>query len=148
MIIDSLTNQSLYTPIHPLFSKAFSFLTHNCFTGQMPGKYTIDNSDAFALVSYYHAKSMSEGKLEFHRAYIDIQFIVQGIERIGYAHFSNKTASFDVSRDIGFTKGSPEFLTLLPGNFIILFPHDAHMPGINLTSSPSPVQKVVIKVPV
>ena len=38
-------------------------------------------------------KAESEGKLEAHRKYIDVQYVISGEELMGYAPLSNQTDS-------------------------------------------------------
>ena len=41
--------------------------------------------------------------------------------------------------------GQAEFLTLGPGEFMLLWPGDAHMPGIAV-GDPAPIKKLVVKI--
>jgi biofilm protein TabA len=52
---------------------------------------------------------------------------------------------YDEEKDILFGKGTGEFVALRPGRFIVLFPQDAHMPGVSV-SAPAPVRKAVVKI--
>jgi YhcH/YjgK/YiaL family protein len=40
---------------------------------------------------------------------------------------------------------APVNVTLRPGQFIVFFPEDAHMPCLNAGADSKPVQKIVIK---
>jgi beta-galactosidase beta subunit len=95
------------------------------------------------------SKTISEGNLEAHRKYIDIQFLLSGVELLGYAPLKGLAIAeeYNPQKDIAFFHTPEEITTvkLEPGLFCILFPHDAHIPGCQF-DGPSDVLKVVIKV--
>jgi YhcH/YjgK/YiaL family protein len=95
------------------------------------------------------SKPISEGNLEAHRKYIDIQFLLSGEEILGYAPVKGLTVveEYDPQKDIAFFNTPKEItkVKLEPGLFCILFPDDAHLPGCHL-AGPSDARKVVIKV--
>ena len=112
-----------------------------------PGKYEIDGEDVYAVISHYDTKPITSGKWEAHKKYLDIQYIIEGKEKLGYS-FSNKmivTEEYKEYGDIMFLKGEGNFLTAEAGYFIMFFPTDIHMPGIAINLS-TPVKKLVIKV--
>jgi YhcH/YjgK/YiaL family protein len=112
-----------------------------------PGKYEIDGENIFALVSEYKTKSESEGKLEAHKKYIDVQYVIDGEELMGYAPLNGQEilVPYKEENDIVFFTGDKSFTKVSTGMFAIFFPTDVHMPGIN-TGKISDVKKLVIKV--
>ena len=52
-----------------------------------PGKYAVEGEELFYVVDEYETKPVEEGRLEIHRKYMDIQYIVSGVECIGAAAF-------------------------------------------------------------
>ncbi|HAI85169.1 MAG TPA: YhcH/YjgK/YiaL family protein, partial [Chitinophagaceae bacterium] len=76
MIIDTLANANRYEQLHPLFSKAFSYLKNTDFIHLPKGKYTIDGEQLFAIVNEYDTVDAANEQCEAHKKYIDIQFIV------------------------------------------------------------------------
>lgn len=145
MILDHIHNSHLYTPLHPLFEKAFAYLKLNDFKTMPPGKYEIEADDLFALVSTHDSYS-SNDRLEAHKKYIDIQYLSEGTDVIGWKHKSSclePEGDFDESKDVIFYRDKPEMkLQVTPGNFAIFYPWDTHAP---LMGSGSLI-KVVIKV--
>jgi len=107
----------------------------------------------FANIQTYTPKLKSEGTFEAHRKYIDIQYIISGHEIISVESLETIRAGpcirrYGKSSDIELYEGNyngKEYL-LEPGDFLILSPKDAHMPGI-CEGTPEKVQKVVEKVP-
>ena len=113
-----------------------------------------DLSDGvFANIQTYMPKPKSEGTFEAHRKYIDIQYIISGHEIISVESLETMRAGTCIRRygesgDIELYEGNnkgKEYL-LGPGDFLILFPKDAHMPGV-CEGTPEKVQKAVVKVP-
>jgi YhcH/YjgK/YiaL family protein len=147
MIIDKISNHSLYHAVHPLFSKAFKYLTTTDFTDYEPGKYPIDGNDAFVLVNDYLTKS--DGQLEGHHEYIDIQYVISGSEKIGYAPLNGQKESipYNAEKDIAFYLGDKSDVTIETGMFAVFFPGDLHLPGLK-TDKSAPVKKIVVKLKV
>ena len=146
MILDCLPQWRRYATTLSGLAKAFEYL-QTLDAGCPNGRYELDGDKVFALVQSYQSKPRAEGKWEAHCKYIDVQYIASGAERIGWTHVSRLTLTepYDETKDIAFYKGTGDFVTVPAGSFAILFPEDAHMPGIAV-DTPSPVTKVVVKV--
>jgi len=151
MIYDSLNNFNDYVCLHPHFADALAFLKEHEGTlpALMPGSYDINSSGAFASVSEYESKPESEGFLEYHRKFIDIQIIIAGREKIGIARKDNcRDQEYREEKDLGKLEGTTDFITMDITNFAIFFPQDAHMPQISCSDQREKVIKVVFKIPV
>ena len=149
MILDTIKNTHLYLGLHSRFAKAFEILTDKTLSQKPDGKYTVDGNNIYYTIQHYTTKPLSEGKLEAHRKYIDIQFLLEGREILGFTPLKALTISeeYNPAKDIAFYQ-TPETITkviLEPGLFCILFPDDAHLPCRQLTGS-AEVCKVVIKI--
>jgi YhcH/YjgK/YiaL family protein len=149
MIIDKLANAGLYSSISPRFAAAFNYLAKTDLTSVAVGKYEIEGTDVFAIVSEYQTKNDADAKWEAHKVYADVQFIVSGLEQMGYAPLSNTTEKdpYNPEKDIVFLNAKGDYLTATAGTFIVFFPHDAHQPCVSVGAG-SAIKKVVIKVKV
>ena len=148
MIIDILTQSSRYEALNPLFEAAFRFLRGTDLQSLADGRTVIDGDRLFALTQSYETQPAQDGKLETHRQYIDIQFIISGEEYIGYAPLDglHLACPFNTEKDICFHHGDAAgFTRLTAGMFAVFFPYDAHLPGRHFTA-PARVKKVVLKV--
>jgi YhcH/YjgK/YiaL family protein len=147
MIIDQLKNASLYRQMSPKLAVAFDFLQKTDFSRLAPGRYEIDGPSVYATVLQYETKPMDQCSWEAHRKYIDVQYIVEGTERMGHANVQDLTPSqpYDEAQDFLKLQGTGNFFVVGPGTFLVFTPQDAHMPGIAVTN-PQPVRKVVVKV--
>jgi YhcH/YjgK/YiaL family protein len=149
MIIDKLTNSHLYSGLGERVNKAFDYLNNTDFSKTELGKYEIDGDNIFALVNEYNTKDEIEGKLEAHKKYIDVQFVAEGEELMGYAPLENQKVidEYNLRNDITFYSGEKSFALVKEGMFAIFFPTDVHLPGIKVKDK-SYVKKVVVKVKV
>jgi YhcH/YjgK/YiaL family protein len=149
MIIDKLDKAGMYTDMHPLFSKAFGFLQQKDLAKTEEGKYVLEGEKLFAMVQEYAPRIFEDCKLEAHRKYIDIQYIISGEEQIGVALLGDQYSKdgYIAEKDIIFYEGKVSRINMKPGMFAIFFPDDLHMPGIRMDQS-STVRKVVVKVAV
>jgi YhcH/YjgK/YiaL family protein len=148
MILDILENAKLYIPLHNGFLKAFEFLKRPSLTSLQPGRHEIDGERVFALISKGPGRMKPDGKLETHRKFIDIQYIIAGADEMGWKPGSACTTPagpYDPEKDIQFFNNEPDAWVLVhAGAFAIFFPEDAHLPLI----SRGAIHKVVVKVAV
>jgi biofilm protein TabA len=150
MIIDSLPNAAKYFPVHPLFPRAFDFISRNWsdLPRMEPGKYDIDGDNLKAIVS--NKKGMTEAeslsKFECHNRHIDIQLCIRGLERMGWKpreKCSNPKGDYNAEKDVSFYDDTPDmFFNITDGQFAIFFPEDVHAPMIG----DDEIRKLVIKV--
>jgi len=157
MIIDKIENAHLYKNIGERISTSFEYIKQTDLKNLAPGKYEIDGENIFALVSEYKTKSESEGKLEAHKKYMDVQYVISGEELMGYSPLGNPAFAeamagrqqilepYKEENDIVFFTGDKSFTKVSAGMFAVFFPEDVHMPGIASGKSSS-VKKLVIKV--
>ena len=146
MIIDKIENAHIYKNIGERISKSFEYIEATDLKTLPAGKYTIDGENIFALISEYKTKLESEGKLEAHRKYIDVQYVISGEEQMGYVPLNGQQIlePYKEENDIVFFTGEKSFTKVSAGMFAIFFPEDVHMPGI-FVEKRSTVKKLVIK---
>jgi YhcH/YjgK/YiaL family protein len=146
MILDKIENYKLYVNLSERIGKAFTYIKQTDFSKLEPGKYVIDNENIFALIQEYDTKEKTECKLESHFKYIDLQYMINGSERMGIASLSNQTIiSKNEADDYAFYEGDCSVIIVETGMFTIFFPDDLHMPCLKLNQI-SKVKKVVIKI--
>lgn len=146
MIIDQLKNASLYFGMSEKLATALRYLQNADISNVKPGKYEIDGSNIYALVQQYETKPRENGFWEAHRRYIDVQYIIKGVELIGYASLEHlKAGEYDDAKDFLPVQGDGDFFVVRAGTFVIFAPQDAHMPGLTV-STPQTIEKIVLKV--
>jgi YhcH/YjgK/YiaL family protein len=148
MVKDLLSLADRYRCLGPRFARAFDYALATDFSVMAEGTYPVGGDDVRALVQRYTTKPAHEGRWEAHRTHIDLQMVVQGEEHIGVAPLGSLTAEpYDEERDLLWLAGEGDRVTLRPGDFVLLWPQDAHMPGMAI-NTPVPVLKVVFKIAV
>lgn len=151
MIIDSIKYWNNY-PYGNAWQVAFEFLTS--LTAKVDeGKYTLQGDQIFARVMHYTTRSPANAVLEAHQKYVDIQTTLVGAEGIEWFPISVLTAktSYNEIKDVVFFHRPTEGLArvdVFPGTFVVLWPHDAHMPMLGVGEQTEPIKKVVVKIDV
>src|SRR5690606_30197605 len=105
--------------------------------------------EVFALVQSYSTKPADAAAWEAHRKYIDIQCIVEGVERLGYGPVDAMavTRPYEEESDYLLLDGAAgQYARAAAGTFLIFHPHDAHSPGVAIDDVPATVKKIVVKV--
>jgi len=130
----------------PRLAAAFAFLAGRDFSADPPGRIELQGDALYALVQEYTTKPAEAGQWEAHRRYIDVQYLVRGCERIGFAPVETLQAgAYIPEKDFLPLSGPGSSLDLSAGYFAVFYPEDAHMPGLAV-KGPESVKKVVVKV--
>ena len=150
MIFDHLHNARLYENLHLGLKTGVALLADSAIMSLQDGRHLIDGERLIAMPQRYDTRLASAGKWESHRRYIDIQYIVQGEELMGWANTSQLRVSepYDPARDVAFHEGTGSVVRVPAGYFAIFYPEDAHMPCLAVDDRPALVRKVVLKVAV
>lgn len=132
-----------YAPILPGLTEAVEEI--NALTSLEPATYPLSNGGRF-LVNHGTTGPADAGKLEAHREFIDVQYIVEGEEQMGWADLATLTpdGAFDPAQDCGFYTGQYDLIPFRAGYCYIVFPEDAHMPTRH-TAHPTSYTKIIVK---
>lgn len=146
MILDTLANAARYTPLHSGFKTAFKWLQETDLARLPNGRTEIDGDRIYASVMREPGRGQAAARFETHRRYIDIQYIVEGADLMGWVDARGLTGlGYDTDKDLEFHEGRPELWIPVPaGTFTVFFPEDAHAP----MASTVPMLKIVVKVAV
>lgn len=146
MVLDHLAHVGRYVGLSPELRRALDHLASTNWTSVPIGRHALDGDAMLAIVSEYETQSADRVPWEAHRRYVDVQYVHRGVERVGYAPLESlHVGDYDVERDLVTATGSGTFVTLGAGAFAILWPHDAHRPGV-WVDGPAYVHKIVLKV--
>jgi YhcH/YjgK/YiaL family protein len=147
MILDTLSNAAKYTGLKMGISEAFGFLDQPGLADLPDGTYEITGDRIFAIISHETGRRVTDGELEAHRKYTDIQYVISGDESMGWKSREGlvHTVDYDEEKDLEFFEGEPDAIVRVPpGSFAVFLPADAHLPLIG----DGPIHKVVVKVAV
>lgn len=133
--------------------EALRFLSQHDFKNMPDGKYSIHGEDSYAILQRYETRVPESGKPEAHRQYVDIQYIVEGREELGWCPMSPElkvVEPYNQEKDIVFFDNLIPIsgVTLEEGSFAVLYPTDVHRPCGTVGDIPTHVTKVVVKISV
>jgi YhcH/YjgK/YiaL family protein len=135
MILSSISDAKRYFCVHPLLKDLFEYLQQNDLSEASAGRIEIHDEDLFINVAEPQLIKADEQKLEVHRAYLDVHIPLTGAETIGWRHLdtidipSEKT--FDTENDFAlYNVPASAYIDVRPGEFLVVFPEDAHAPII------------------
>jgi YhcH/YjgK/YiaL family protein len=133
------------------WDKAFTFLKSTDLSKLEIKRYDIDGDNLYAPVSEYLTKNEEDAKFEAHHKYIDIQYVISGVEQMSVAPLSMKKdiiTPYDPVKDLEFmTVDQFNSFKATPERFFIFFPSDIHRPSVKVGEN-SQVRKIVVKVKV
>jgi YhcH/YjgK/YiaL family protein len=143
MIIGDLEHLDFYASLFPKCKKGFDFLK-TLSASMEDKKYELEDG-IWGTLYTTAPKAPQDRKLETHNDYIDIQFVIEGYEVIGMKtdDFGKVIKEYDKEKDITFFDGKPDYsIKLNKGEFVLIFPNEAHAPA----SGEDIVKKAVVKV--
>lgn len=147
MIVDSLKNSGKYNSLHPLFVKAFDFISHKDLFNIENGTFQI--AEGLKLIvsnGQGKTKEASLEKFECHDKNIDIQLCVNGLETIAWKPREKceiPKGDYNSEKDVRFYNDEPDMYFQLTNNqFAIFYPEDVHAPMIGNGE----IKKLVFKV--
>lgn len=146
MIVCQFKDLGRYAPIIPGLEEAMEAIQG--MTGWSVG--TIALSDGNRILVQEGVTKPVQGRLcEAHRRFLDVQYIVEGEETVGWAPLESLTldGEFNTAGDIGMYAGPVDFMRIGAGYCYVAFPEDAHMPGSHL-DVPHAYKKLVLKLKV
>ncbi len=146
MIVCPFKDLGRYAPIIPGLQEAIDAV--KAMEGWNVGTIQLSGGNKI-LVQEATTKDAQGKTCEAHREYLDIQYILEGEETVGWAPLETltETEPFSFAKDKGTYTGPVEFLRITAGNCYVVYPEDAHMPGVHL-DCPHALKKLVLKLKV
>lgn len=150
MILDRLENVGLYSGLSAEIAVALDYLRRTDFSEVADGRYEIDGDRVYAIVMRYTPKPVAEAAWEAHRKYLDVQYMVAGNERMGYAPLNGglpARQAYDGDKDYILYDAQGDLFEVSAGSFAIFGPQDVHAPSLasGLGELAGEVRKVVVK---
>lgn len=146
MVHDHISHASEYFNLSPGIRAALEYLAQTDLSALTEGRHAVDGDAVFALVSDYQTRLPEDAFWEAHRRHVDVQYVHSGRERLAYGNLDLFDADpYDAERDLTVARGNGSAVIVGAGEFVILFPADVHMPGLQV-HGPEAVRKVVVKV--
>ncbi len=146
MIIANLNDSQRYESLHPLFKTAFNYIKQHDLLNAELGRIELQGDDLFINNVEATLVEKSAQPLEVHRQYIDIHIPLNGTEIVGWKPLCNTGTpreAFDVVNDfVLYDEPATTYTELHTGEFLIVYPEDAHAPIIGSGN----LRKLIVKV--
>ena len=145
MILDQLDNSARYDSLHPSFAEAFAWLKTQVISKLPTGRTDIAGDRLYVNVMREKGRGLEVAKFETHRRYIDIQYMAEGHDLMGWMHSEPgmKGLGYDKAKDYELYSDRPTIWVPVPeGHFAVFFPEDVHAPMAGTEA----MVKVVVKV--
>ena len=149
MVHDRIENAGLYAGLGPRFRIALEWLAANGASCAAEEPVAVADG-VVARPARYVPHAPDPARFEFHRRFADVQFVAKGEERVLVAPLAETraVAPIDEAADVGFGSAEGGAVRLRAGEFLVLFPHEAHQPGVAAETGAGKVRKIVVKVEV
>jgi biofilm protein TabA len=149
VVFDKIENAKMYNGLGKRIAQGLALLKDPAVLNAAKGRHEVDGDNLYYMADEYDSKPEDQGRLEAHRKYIDIQYVISGREWIGCRALDGLQieTAYKADKDIEFyTRAEPmTHVTVDAGTFVILWPHEAHMPG-RMFDKPEHIKKIVVKV--
>lgn len=150
MIQTTLEGFARYCSLNPRFSAALSALKELATAPFVPGRHEVDGENIYINAIAYDTKPAAQAMAEAHRRYIDVMLLCSGEETIGVQpveSLDNITMPYEEKGDalLATLPSGYTALHMRPGDVAVLFPEDAHAPGMDFEGTRH-VRKLIAKV--
>lgn len=149
MILTTLNDCERYASLNPLFKALFDYVkTHDLLNAPL-GRIEIDGDRLFINNSLATAVKKENQVLEMHRRYIDVHFLLEGSETVGWkplASLNNISKEYDEEGDFALSDDAPTtYVDMKPGDVLIVWPEDPHAPIIGDGQIRKLIGKVIVE---
>ena len=146
MILTTIDQINKYLPTLSAYADIFEFVL-SMNKPSYNGKIEYKNGITVAY-SKYETKEEIRETWEQHRKYIDVHIVLEGCERIGLLHDAGSRIIKEYSEpdDVEWVVGDGDYFRLSLGVMAIIFPGEAHQPGL-MDGSVQSIRKAVVKIP-
>ena len=146
MIVGKLKDLNRYLGLSNEIDEAIIYVLKTDMLSLACGRYELSEN---VIVNRQQYCGKTETFAESHKDYIDLQIVLNGKERMGYADISNPTLTIieDYNSEIDLVKYDvcdECFYEMTYGSFALIFPEDVHRPGVKVNEEL--IEKVVLKI--
>lgn len=145
---DKLEFARQYSANPARWDKAFAWLKTTDFSTLGAGRYPIDGTDVYAVITVGPGKSPDTTLWESHRNYEDIHYVISGKELLGIVPLAEATVIqvYDSAKDLAHYSAKGKYYVETPGTFYIVTTKEAHRPGLKADGYDGDIKKLYIKI--
>ena len=136
MIVGHIEQRETFSYLPAAVQRSLAFLASTNLEELPLGRHEIEGDDIFANVMAFETADADSKLHEVHRDYLDVQYLIEGQERIGFGLASETHTvekPYDAENDFwlsGPVDGESE-VVMAPGMFAIFLPNQPHKPGLH-----------------
>lgn len=146
MILSTLENSWRIESLHPKFKELFDFIKNNDLLNAETGRIELDGNTLFINNVNPGLMPREAQVMEVHRKYIDVHVPLDKAEIYAWKATSECTevkVPYNETDDYALFSDKPSnYFTVSPGEFLIVYPEDAHGPLIG----EGKIRKLIAKV--
>lgn len=136
----------------PLVLQLLAYVSKTDFTAMPTGEARVPDMELDAQIQRYTTRRREDTRAETHRHHLDFVYLAEGREYLGWCTLTPslvRVGEYDAERDVEFYQAlEPDTdLLLTAGQYALLGPRDVHAPCRAVEEQPSPVTKVIVKIP-
>jgi len=147
MILAENRDAAVYRGIHPNLDLALAHITPEFLSSLGPERAELSGSEVYCTKFTYETVPDEESFFESHRRYLDIHLMLSGSERVELAPPETLAPLRQEPENdfYAYTGAGRYSFVLSPGEFLVVFPGDAHRIKMRV-NGPETVSKAVFKV--
>ena len=145
MIVGKNREAAAYRGLHPRLDRALECLSDEFLAAVGTETNRLEGDALYVTRFDYETVPFEETFFEAHRRYFDIHVMLRGSERVDIAHPDGLTLCENQGDFYGYRGDAEQSVILRPGDFLVVFPGDAHRLKIAV-DKPEPVSKAVFKI--
>lgn len=147
MIYDKFEALAQYRGIAPEAIRLINQVLPGFSADSPVGKTVLIEDKLFILIQHYNTRPAESGKIETHSEFADLQMLLEGNETIYYSDVKELECLTPYNAEGDYALYAADLknavaCTMKPGNFVIFFPGEGHMP----CGDGSPIVKAVVKI--
>ena len=146
MIICPWKDISRYEAVIPGLKEAVAMV--NSLESFEPATYPLPECGGRVLVQHITTKNAEGALLEAHKNFLDIQYIPEETETMGWAPIEKLEVAkpYNDAKDVWHCAGDCDLIDIRPGYCYVVYPEDAHAPGVHRQDAKE-YNKIVVKLP-
>lgn len=149
MITDHIRNRRRYLGCHKNIGTALAYIAEHAEDPELKdGTYPVVPGEVTVHVVTKDTHARKDARMEIHKDFMDIHYILQGAERCYVAPLADQpTIDYDPETDNGFWDCEDSYNVLIgEGQFYAVWPMEPHCPLCSVTGEPEKVRKIICKV--
>lgn len=147
MIFGNIKNLQEYNYLEENIKKCFEYAQNNDLLTYEKGCHKIDGDNLFVNIVEYETTDKEDRFWEAHRNYLDLHFMLSGVEQIDLNFIENMEQKEFIEKDdfLPLEGEKNSHVVLKKDDFLICYPHDGHRTAVKVNES-CKIKKAIFKI--